>query len=68
MLHTKPSRLPLLREFEVNLEARITEARSQCWLGEVAGLEQTLVALRSKKEAAERLVAAGAIESAESMA
>ena len=57
MLHTEPTRLPLLRELEVNLEARILEARNQSWLGEVAGLEQTLIALRAKKHDAERLVA-----------
>lgn len=66
MLHTEPNRLPLLRELEDNLQARIDEARTRSWLGEVAGLEQTLVALRSKKEGAERLAAAGVSESADS--
>jgi integrase len=59
MLRPEPSRLPLLRELEHNLAERITEARQRTWLGEVAGLEQTLTALRAKKQHAERLTAAG---------
>jgi integrase len=59
MLRTEPSRLPLLRELEDNLADRIGEARQRTWLGEVAGLEQTLAALRDKKIHAERLAAAG---------
>lgn len=59
MLRPEPSRLPLLGELEHNLAERITEARQRTWLGEVAGLEQTLTALRAKKQHAERLTAAG---------
>lgn len=59
MLRPEPSRLPLLRELEDNLADRITEARQRTWLGEVAGLEQTLTALRAKKQHAEQLTAAG---------
>lgn len=59
MLRTEPSRLPLLRELEDNLTDRISEARERTWLGEVAGLEQTLAALRAKKQHAELLTAAG---------
>jgi hypothetical protein len=36
---------------------RITEARGRGWLGEVGGLQETLVALRAKTEHAERLAA-----------
>ncbi|MFJ9085450.1 tyrosine-type recombinase/integrase [Streptomyces sp. NPDC102384] len=56
MLRAEPSRLPLLRELEVNLDARITEARGRQWLGEVSGLEQTLIALRAKKDHVEHLI------------
>jgi integrase len=59
MLRPEPSRLPLMNELEHNLAERITEARQRTWLGEVAGLEQTLTALRTKKQHAERLTAAG---------
>jgi integrase len=59
MLRPEPSRLPLLREFEDNLTERISEARERTWLGEVAGLEQTLAALRAKKQHAELLTSAG---------
>jgi hypothetical protein len=59
MLRPEPSRLPLLRELETNLTERIAEARDRVWLGEVAGLQETLVALRAKTQHAERLAAAG---------
>ena len=59
MLRPEPSRLPLLRELESNLTERIAEARERVWLGEVAGLQETLVALRAKTEHAERLAASG---------
>jgi hypothetical protein len=48
MLRPEPSRLPLLRELESNLTERIAEARDRVWLGEVAGLQETLAALRTK--------------------
>ncbi|SEM65569.1 site-specific integrase [Streptacidiphilus jiangxiensis] len=59
MLRAEPSRLPLMRELEENLDARITEARGRQWLGEVAGLEQTLIALRAKTAHVERLLGEG---------
>jgi len=58
MLRPEPSRLPLLRELEANLEERIDEARQRVWLGEVAGLQETLTALRAKARLAEQLTAA----------
>jgi hypothetical protein len=59
MLRPQPSRLPLLRELETNLNERLVEARERVWLGEVEGLKKTLVDLRAKTEQAERLAAAG---------
>ena len=59
MLRPEPSRLPLLRELEANLEERIDEARQRVWLGQVAGLQETLTALRAKARLAEQLTAAG---------
>jgi hypothetical protein len=59
MLRPEPSRLLLLRELETNPTERIAEARDRVWLGEVAGLQETLVALRAKTEHAERLAAVG---------
>jgi Phage integrase family len=62
MLRPEPSRLPLLRELETNLTERITEARDHNWLGEIEGLNQTLVGLRAKTAQAERLAHAGIID------
>jgi integrase len=59
MLRPEPSRLPLMRELETNLTERIDQARARSWLGEVEGLQQTLMALRDKTQQAERLVTAG---------
>jgi hypothetical protein len=59
MLRPQPSRLPLLRELEANLEERIDVARQRVWLGKVAGLQETLTALRVKARLAEQLTAAG---------
>jgi hypothetical protein len=59
MLRPEPSRLPLMRDLEANLEERIGEARQRVWLGEVAGLQETLTALRAKAKLAEQLTAAG---------
>jgi Phage integrase family len=53
MLRPEPSRLPLLRELETNLTEPIAEARDRVWLGEVAGLQETLVACRVTPRAAE---------------
>ncbi|MFF4961438.1 hypothetical protein [Streptomyces sp. NPDC001222] len=63
MLRPEPSRVPLRRELEANLTERIAEARQRVWLGEVAGLQETLVALRAKTQHAERLVEAGVTDS-----
>jgi integrase len=59
MLRPDPTRLELFNELQDNLAARIAEARERVWLGEVAGLEQTLTALREKKQHLERLAAEG---------
>jgi hypothetical protein len=67
MLRPEPSRLPLLCELEANLTERIAEARQQVWLGEVAGLQETLVALRAKTEHAEHLAAADTTDSPEQL-
>ncbi|MGW0574204.1 hypothetical protein [Streptomyces tauricus] len=45
MLRPEPSRLPLLCELEDYLTECIADARQRVWLGEVAGLRDTLVAL-----------------------
>ena len=58
MLRPEPSRLPLLRELVANLEERVNEARQCVWLGEVAGLQETLTALR-QSPLAEQLTATG---------
>lgn len=67
MLRPEPSRLPLLRELETNLTERIAEAKARVWLGEVAGLQETLVALRDKTTHAERLAASGVTDTPEAM-
>lgn len=59
MLRPEPSRLPVFFELEENLQQRLAEARDRVWLGEVSGLEQTLAALREKKQHAQRLVDQG---------
>jgi len=59
MLRPEPSRLPVFAELEANLEQRLTEARERVWLGEVTGLEQTLQALRAKRQHAQRLADQG---------
>jgi hypothetical protein len=65
MLRPEPSRLPLLSELETNLTERIAEAHDRVWLGEVAGLQETLVALRTKTQHAKRLAAAGITDTPE---
>jgi hypothetical protein len=59
MLRPQPSRIALMRDLEANLVERIEEAKRRVWLGEVKGLEQTLIALRDKTADAERLAAEG---------
>lgn len=38
-----------------NAEARLSEARDRVWLGEVAGLEDSLRHLRQRRQEAEQL-------------
>ncbi len=59
MLRPQPSRIALMRDLEANLVERLQEAKQHVWLGEVKGLEQTLVDLRAKTANAERLAAQG---------
>jgi hypothetical protein len=50
--------MPRLTEIRDNLQARIAEAEREGWLGEIAGLQATLVAaeqkLQSMKQIAQR--------------
>ncbi len=47
-LRPDPAQEPRLLEIRDNLQARITEARREGWLGEIAGLEATLQAAGQK--------------------
>jgi integrase len=47
-LRPDPAQEPRLLEIRDNLQARITEARREGWLGEIAGLEATLDAAEHK--------------------
>jgi hypothetical protein len=53
-----------MRALEANLTQRIAETHDQASLGEVVGLQETLAALRAKTGYAERLAAAGIIDTA----
>jgi hypothetical protein len=68
MLRPLPGRLPLLREVEANLVARIAEAEERVWLGEVKGLQDTLEALRGKTARLKQFAVAGVTDAPESMA
>lgn len=48
LLRPDPAQMPRLQEIRDNLTARITEARREGWLGEIAGLEATLGAAEQK--------------------
>lgn len=48
MLRPDPAQRGRLEEIRVNLIARITEAEREGWLGEVEGLETSLVATEEK--------------------
>jgi integrase len=48
LLRPDPAQEPRLLEIRDNLQARITEARSEGWLGEIAGLQATLEAAEHK--------------------
>lgn len=50
-LRPDPAQEPRLLEIRDNLQARITEARREGWLGEIAGLEATLQAATQKLQA-----------------
>jgi integrase len=48
MLRPDPQQAPRLTEIIGNLQARLSEAHSQGWLGEVEGIETSLTAARQK--------------------
>jgi hypothetical protein len=55
MLRPDPAQLPRLAEIEINTRERLQEARQMQWLGEVAGLQDSLRHIADKKRHAERL-------------
>jgi integrase len=55
MLRPDPAQLPRLVEIEINTRQRIQEAHRMQWLGEVAGLQDSLRHIDDKKQQAERL-------------
>jgi hypothetical protein len=52
-LRVDPAQLPRIEEMTCNAEARLTEAQNRAWLGEVAGLEESLKHLRQRRAEAE---------------
>lgn len=54
-LRPDPAQEPRLLEIRDNLQARITEARRENWLGEIAGLEATLQAAEQKLQTMHRI-------------
>jgi hypothetical protein len=52
-LRVDPSQLPRIEEMTRNAEDRLSEARERVWLGEVAGLEDSLKHLRQRRQEAE---------------
>ena len=52
-LRVDPAQLGRIDEMTANAEARLTEARDQVWLGEVAALEESLTHLRRRRAEAE---------------
>lgn len=48
-LRLDPEQLPRLDQIEANTQERLTEARQQTWLGEVAALEDSLRHIRHKR-------------------
>jgi hypothetical protein len=50
-LRVDPARQPRLEEIYANLADRLTEAKEQGWLGEVAAIETTIAAAAQKLEA-----------------
>ena len=57
----RPGKEPRLREIRDNLQARITEARREGWLGEIAGLEATLEAAEQKLQAMRQIASRHAV-------
>ncbi|WP_329536822.1 site-specific integrase (plasmid) [Streptomyces sp. NBC_01450] len=55
LLRPDPAQEPRLLEIRDNLRARITEARREGWLGEIAGLEATLEAAEQKLQTMHKL-------------
>jgi len=55
MLRPDPAQLPRLVEIEINTRERLQEARQMQWLGEVAGLQDSLRHVADKKRHTERL-------------
>jgi len=55
MLRIDPAQLPRLHAIEQNTLERLAEARQRTWLGEVAGLEESLRHIGHKKEQVVRL-------------
>ena len=55
LLRPEPDQMPRLVEIRDNLQARITEAKRENWLGEVAGLEATLAAAEQKLDSMRQL-------------
>jgi hypothetical protein len=51
LLRVDPARQPRLEEIHANLADRLTEAKEQGWLGEVAAIETTIAAAAQKLEA-----------------
>ena len=56
-LRPDPAQEPRLMEICDNLQARITEARREGWLGEIAGLEATLEAAQQKLQTMDQIAA-----------
>jgi integrase len=52
-LRVDPAQLGRLEDMTANAEARLTEARENVWLGEVAALEESLIHLRRRRTEAE---------------
>lgn len=52
-LRVDPAQLGRIEEMTTNAEARLTEARDNVWLGEVAALEESLTHLRRRRAEAE---------------
>jgi hypothetical protein len=54
-LHVNPKMLARLDELESDLEERRARAASECWLGEIEGIDRTLRCLRDKRDDTLRL-------------